>query len=54
MGICEVLTIIFVVMKLMGVIDWSWVVVFAPMYPALTLYVVLLLFFAVGFFCLRH
>ena len=54
MGVCEVLTLIFVTMKLLGVIDWTWWIVFSPMYPALLLYVVIVLFIAVGLFSLRH
>ena len=30
MGICSVLTIVFIVLKLTGVIDWKWVWVLAP------------------------
>jgi hypothetical protein len=30
MGFCEVLSIIFVIAKLTGYIDWSWWWVFAP------------------------
>lgn len=30
MGFCEVLTIIFVVLKLLGVITWSWWLVLLP------------------------
>ena len=30
MGFCEVLTIVFVVLKLIGVISWSWWTVFSP------------------------
>lgn len=30
MGLAEVLTITFVVLKLTGVIDWSWWLVFLP------------------------
>lgn len=30
MGFCEVLTIIFVVLKLVGVVSWSWWTVFSP------------------------
>ena len=32
MGILELLTIIFIVLKVAEVIDWSWWLVFAPMY----------------------
>lgn len=30
MGFCEVLTLIFIVLKLVGVVSWSWWVVFSP------------------------
>jgi len=42
MGLCEVLTIVFVVLKLTGVIAWSWVAVFIPEMIAVVLYVVLI------------
>lgn len=32
MGILELLTVLFVALKLLGHIDWSWWLVFAPMY----------------------
>ena len=38
MGICEILTIIFVIAKIMGKIDWSWLSVFIPMYVAVSFY----------------
>lgn len=34
MGVLEALLLIFVVLKLIGVIDWSWWWVFSPLYPA--------------------
>ena len=33
-GFCGALTIAFIVLKLCGVIDWSWVWVLAPMWIA--------------------
>lgn len=39
MGILEVLTIIFVVLKAIGQIDWSWWQVFIPMYIAVVIYI---------------
>lgn len=30
MGICEVLTIVFIVLKLVGTISWSWWLVLLP------------------------
>jgi len=31
MGLCSVLFVIFLVLKLVGVIDWSWFFVFLPL-----------------------
>lgn len=41
MGFAEILTIIFIVLKLTGTITWSWVQVFIPE-------IIALLFYAVG------
>lgn len=40
MGILEVLTIIFVVLKLTSVIDWPWWLVISPMYLAIAIYTI--------------
>ena len=47
-GISTVLTIIFVVLKLVGVIDWSWVWVLSPTWISLAL---LLLLVIIGIVC---
>lgn len=39
MGFTEFLTIIFVVLKLIGVISWSWWLVFMPEIIAVVLYI---------------
>lgn len=39
MGICEVLTVVFVVLKLMHIIEWSWFLVFLPGIIAVVIYV---------------
>lgn len=44
MGILEFLTLIFIVLKLIGVIDWSWVQVFIPVYISIGIYLIWLLF----------
>lgn len=41
MGICEILTIIFVVAKLFGVLQWSWWLCLLPEIIACTIYVIL-------------
>lgn len=45
MGIAEVLTVVFVVLKLVGVITWSWWLVFLPEIIAGSLYVLYIIFF---------
>lgn len=39
MGFCEILTIVFVVLKLVGTIDWSWWLVLLPEIIALIFYI---------------
>ena len=45
MGICEVLTIIFVIAKLLDKIDWSWWWVLCPMYPSVLIYIIAMALF---------
>lgn len=40
MGFTEVLTIVFIVLKLLGVITWSWWLVLLPEIIALVIYIV--------------
>lgn len=40
MGILEVLTIVFVVLKLLSVIDWSWWLVLSPILFSISLYLI--------------
>ena len=47
LGLCDVLTIVFLVLKLVGAIDLSWWWVFSPTLIALGLYVVLLVVAAI-------
>ncbi len=41
MGFTEILTLIFVVLKCLGIITWSWWVVFSPELVALVFYVII-------------
>ena len=53
MGLCGVLTTIFVVLKLIGVIDWPWVWVLAPFWISLILGVIgiiIAIIFIIGVF----
>lgn len=40
MGFIEILTIIFVVCKIAGFIDWSWLIVFLPEIIAIAFYII--------------
>lgn len=50
MGLLEILTIIFVVLKLVGVITWSWWIVFLPIIISLAVYLLLYMFVGTVFF----
>lgn len=42
-GFCGVLTIVFIVLKLVGVINWSWMWVLSPIWIPIILFVLFLL-----------
>jgi hypothetical protein len=44
MGFCELLTIAFIVLKLVGVISWSWWIVLLPEIIAVLFYVAIIVF----------
>lgn len=44
MGFCELLTIVFIVLKLVGVISWSWWLVLLPEIIAVLFYVAIIVF----------
>lgn len=41
MGFLEVLTVVFVVLKLLGIVSWSWFLVFLPVIISVAIYIVL-------------
>lgn len=47
MGFLEVLTLVFIVLKLTGVIDWSWWLVVLPELIAVGIYIVWFLIVAI-------
>lgn len=50
MGFTEILTIIFVLSKILGFISWSWWLVFLPEIIAIILYIIPIVFlFIAGF-----
>ena len=46
-GLSGLLTIVFIVLKLCGVIDWSWIWVLAPMWVSIALCVAIILIVAI-------
>jgi hypothetical protein len=42
MGICEILTVLFIAFKLLGVINWSWFLVLLPEIIAVAFYILLI------------
>ena len=43
MGFTEVLTIIFIVLKLLNIIDWNWFLVLLPEIISLTIYIIVVI-----------
>lgn len=43
MGFTEVLTIIFIVLKLLNIIDWNWLLVLLPEIIALAIYIIVVI-----------
>ena len=46
-GFCELLTVAFVVLKLCGIIHWSWVWVLAPIWIPIILITLILIIFLI-------
>lgn len=46
-GICGLLTIVFIVLKLVGVINWSWLWVLCPLWINILLTVIVLVIIAI-------
>jgi hypothetical protein len=50
MGFCEILTIIFLILKLTGIVSWAWFWVFFPEILALSFYALIVLLMIIGCF----
>jgi hypothetical protein len=48
MGFLEVLTVVFVVLKLIGVISWSWWLVFLPIFISIGIYALIFVCMILG------
>jgi hypothetical protein len=55
MGFTETLTIVFIVLKLAGIISWAWWLVLLPEIIALSFYALLLIgYLALGYWYISH
>lgn len=43
MGFTEILTIVFIVLKLIGIINWSWILVLLPEIIIIVIYIIVIL-----------
>lgn len=46
-GFPELLTVVFIVLKLLGIINWSWWLVLAPLWISLVIVLVMLMIFVI-------
>lgn len=49
MGFCEILTLAFIVLKLIGAIDWSWFFVILPELLKITFFGICIILTILGF-----
>ena len=47
LGICDVVCIVFIILKLLKIIDWSWVWVLSPLWISILLYIIIFLIIAI-------
>ncbi len=52
-GFCGLLTIVFITLKLIGKIDWSWLWVLAPLWIPLSILVIILIVVGIVAFCCK-
>ena len=52
-GFCGLLTIVFITLKLIGKIDWSWLWVLAPLWIPLSILVIILIIVDIIAVCVK-
>jgi len=50
LGFLEILTLIFVIAKVVGAVSWSWWIVFSPLLLSVTVYVIAYVVFGISVF----
>ena len=53
-GFCGLLTIVFIVLKLLGKITWSWIWVLAPLWIELIITIIILIIMAIVVLVLKR
>ena len=54
MGFAEILTIVFIVLKLLGVIDWKWIFVILPELIAASFYAIYIVLWIIHLIKIKH
>ena len=49
MGLCEILTVLFIAFKLLGIIDWNWFFVLLPEIIAVALYIFMIILYIIAY-----
>ena len=49
MGLCEILTVLFIAFKLLGIIDWNWFFVLLPEIIAVAFYIFMIILYIIAY-----
>lgn len=49
MGLCEVLTVLFIAFKFLGIIDWNWFFVLLPEIIAVAFYIFMIILYIIAY-----
>ena len=52
-GFCGVLTIVFIVLKLVGVIDWPWIWVLSPIWISFIIAIIVFIIVIIVVYCIN-
>ena len=52
-GFCGVLTIVFIVLKLIGVIDWPWIWVLSPIWISFIIAIIVFIIVIIVVYCIN-
>lgn len=49
MGLCEILTVLFIAFKLLGIIDWNWFFILLPEIIAVAFYIFTIIIYIIAY-----